>query len=138
MYLIGNIIASCEKKVMAETKYILKTILEWSMYLLWGYTFVDVINLPILKAVNLSTVGSVLEETIKLFASLLGLVYFAMRIRQFYLKSKLENEAKQLENRKAQYEIDNAFLNGYKENVRQKRLNGEESSKKPNKSTKGS
>jgi len=82
---------------MAEVRDILKMAVEWFVYVYLGMTFIDLFKLNFVS-LQMDTLGmwKIIEQVIKILFSLMGLVYFYIRIRQFVRRTKFDNEKRRI------------------------------------------
>lgn len=85
-----------------------------------GINIANFLSLEILTT-NYSEIGKVLEDSIKLAMSILGLIYFSLRIRQYLKEMKFKNSDKELDIMKKQFELDEMFYKAEEEKAREKR-----------------
>lgn len=105
---------------MAETKYILRYIIEGLLFVVAGVNLVDVLSTDMLTT-GYSTAGKIIEEAIKLGMAILGFIYFFLRIRQYQKEMKYKNEDRKLDLKKKQLEVDNFVYQSYLEKAKQKK-----------------
>lgn len=108
---------------------------SWKVYLeglglmAWAYTFLFYIKDHVLTE-SINNMSGIIDETFKLFTSIVGIVFLVVRIIQYRKEAKLKNENAKLDLEIKKAKLDLEIYELYEERARQKK-NGTHKMEKP-------